>query len=107
MQTWKAVSVCLKKMVTQTHTKILGPIKSDKLNLIKKNANKQANPNSSDPNEYRVIEHTKPIVQQITTKLKAEKTISHRSQQTLLLQQRCSNNAAHTQKKKEVTVTPG
>ena len=90
-------------MVTQTHTKILGPIKSDKLNLIKKNANKQANPNSSDPNEYRVIEHTKPIVQQITTKLKAEKTISHRSQQTLC----CSNNAAHTQKKKEVTVTPG
>ena len=82
-------------MVTQTHTKILGPIKSDKLNLIKKNANKQANkqtPNSSDPNEYRVIEHTKPIVQQITTKLKAEKTISHRSQQTLC----CSNNAAPT-----------
>ena len=80
-------------MVTQTHTKILGPIKSNKKNANKK-TNKQT-PNSSDPNEYRVIEHTKPIVHQITTKLKAEKTISHRSQQTLC----CSNNSAHTYKK--------
>ena len=57
MQTWKAVSVCLKKMVTQTHTKILVPIKSDKKKMqTNKQTNKQT-PNPSDPNEYRVIEH--------------------------------------------------
>ena len=86
-------------MVTQTHTKILGPIKSDKK---KCKQTSRENPNSSDPNEYRVIEHTKPIVQQITTKLKAEKNFPSATTNRVLLQQRCSHA-----KKNEITVTPG